>query len=232
MHTRAPSSLPLLLALATAACSPAPVGSEDSDADSNTTTSEGDEAGNTALLEEACDSPADDPGWGSLDRDSDGALTVDDLEPGEAAMQAIWTAPSGTKTVWRQVSTTANVWHGDGNGDQTRYGVWLPLTDPENMQPLYTTAVFEGPIDGVAEAGSFTRVASSWDIAYLERGGSNETEPGAVEFSYVEGDIASGSVSAPSGPIEIIDYIQQAPSGDIVCVQAIVFREISAEFTH
>ena len=146
-------------------------------------------------------------------------------------MQAIWTDSSGSKTVWRQVSSTADIWHGDGLGDLSRYGVWLPLEHPDGGT-LYTTTVFEGPVDGITEPGTFERVASTWDIAFLERGGSNDDTPGAVELSYVQGDVASGTVSEPSGPIEIIDYLAGAPSGDVLCVQGIVFREITAEFSH
>lgn len=202
----------VLLLLAAAACAADPA------------TTEGGDPAN-----DACENPADDPGLGSLDRDLDGMLTVEDLEPGQAAMQAIWTDPSGAQTVWRQVSSTASIWHGDGNGDLTRYGVWLPLEHPENMGELYMTAVFEGPVDGITEPGSFTRVSTNWDIAFMERGGSNETEPGSIEITEFQGDLASGTVAEPSGPIEIFDYLLQAPSGDVLCVQAIAFREMAIE---
>ena len=213
------------LSLTLFACAGPSPGAEGSDTEQSA-----ESTGGEAL--DPCESPVDDLGFGLLDRNMDGELTLDDLEPGEAAVQAVWTDDAGVKTVWRQVSTTANIWHGDALGDQSRYGVWLPLTDPQVDQPLYTTAVFEGPQQGISEPASFARVSSHWDIAYLERGGSNEDEDGSVVLSHVEGDVASGTVSDPSGPIEIIDYLAQAPSGDVVCVQRIVFREISAEFTH
>ena len=208
--------------LLSAACTASPLGTE-----------QGDEAGEGPQIPaDACENPAEDPGWGSLDRNSDGALSPEDLEPGEAAVQAIWIDASGTKTVWRQIAQSASIWHGDGNGDLSRYGVWLTLQHPEDLQELYTTAVFEGPVDGIAEPGSFPRLSANWDIAYRERGGSNEDEAGVVELSEVEGELATGSVPAPSGPIQIIDYLRQAPSGDFICVQAIAFRAIDAEFSH
>ena len=213
-----------LLLFVTAACAADPAMSEDMSEDTSDDTSEG---GN--LAGDACENPADDLGLGSLDLNMDGMLGVEDLEPGQAAMQAIWTDPSGAKTVWRQVSSTAAIWHGDGNGDLTRYGVWLPLEHPENMGQLYTTAVFEGPLDGITEPGSFMRVSSNWDMAFMERGGSSDTEPGSIEITEVQGELASGTVSEPSGPIEIIDYLLQGPSGDVVCVQALAFRELVLE---
>jgi len=201
--TRIHSLSTALLLLLTAACAADPAMSEDT------------ESGNLA---DACEHPADDPG-----------LDVEDLEAGQAAIQAIWTDPSGAKTVWRQVSSTARIWHGDGNGDLTRYGLWLPLLHPEDMGQLYMTAVFEGPVDGITEPGSYMRVSSNWDIAFLEQGGSNAEVPGSIEITEVEGELASGTVSASSGPIEIIDYVRQGPSGDVVCVQAIAFRELLLE---
>ena len=208
--------LSIALSFATTACAADPMTSED-----------GTDGGN--VVGDACESPTDDPGLGSLDRNLDGMLGIDDLDPGQAAVQAIWTDASGTKTVWRQVSSTASIWHGDGNGDLTRYGVWLPLEHPEDMGTLYTTAVFQGPVEGISAPGSFTRVSTNWDIAYIERGGQNDSEPGSIEITEVSGELGSGTVAGSSGPIEIIDYLAQAPSGDVVCVQAIAFRELVIE---
>ncbi|MCA9699531.1 MAG: hypothetical protein KC431_18535, partial [Myxococcales bacterium] len=163
------------------------------------------------------------------DRNNDGVFNAEDLDPGEAAVLAIVTDSSGAKTVWRQVTTTAEIWHGDGEGDLTRYGVWLPLVDPESMAQLYTTAVFEGPVEGITAPGSFTRASTNWDLAALERGGSNASTPGTVEISEVSGGLASGFVAEASGAMQIIDYLEQAPTGDFVCVQAMAFREIPLE---
>ena len=191
--------------------------------------SEGEEGG-SALM--PCENPADDLGFGFLDRNSDGMLGPDDLEAGEAAVQAIWIDGSGTKTVLRQVTSDAKIWHGDGLGDLTRYGVWLTLEHPQGLNPLYTTAVFEGPVEGIDAPGSFARVSSNWDLAAIERGGSNEDVAGSIELTLVDGDLASGHVPDASGAIEIIDYLEQAPAGDVVCVQTVVFREITTELAH